>query len=165
MIQKLKKITKNQAGFTLIELMVALTITGIVTAAVTMITFQVFNGEALANNHMDAITRVQNAGSQISRDANMAQAYTSDGDSCTLTWSDWENNEQHEVIYSLENNELRRDYYIDEVRDNYYIFQYVSCEFPPEDSELSFTLTATVGVGSQQVTETRVYSITPRPSI
>ena len=67
---------KSQVGLTLIELLIALTITGIIMGTATMITFQVFDGEARANNHLDALSRVQNAGREISRDGGMAQTHT-----------------------------------------------------------------------------------------
>lgn len=167
MMKRLKSIIKSQMGLTLIELMIALAITGIITGTATMITFQVFDGEARANNHMDAISRVQNAGREISRDAGMAQIVEwTDGDfPLKLTWTKWEDNTTHRIEYSIENNELRRDHYIDEVLNDYYVFEHVNCERDPGATGLSFILTATVGVGSQQISESRVYSITPRPSI
>jgi prepilin-type N-terminal cleavage/methylation domain-containing protein len=183
MRQLIRKITKNQAGLTLIELMIALAITGIVTAAVTILTFQVLDGQARANNHMDAINRVQNAGRLISHDASMAQAVQrtddDDGFPLTLTWSDWEDNETHNVVYSIDNNQLLREYYIgdiDGLPDNSYPLEYVIgaypdnpgvpvtyCQRDPTTNELTFTLTAVAGIGSQQVSETRQYKTIPRP--
>jgi prepilin-type N-terminal cleavage/methylation domain-containing protein len=183
MKQLLRRITKNQAGLTLIELMIALAITGIVTAAVTMLTFQVLDSQARANNHMDAINRVQNAGRLISQDASMAQVVLrtndDDGFPLTLTWTDWADNEVHNVVYSIDNNQLLREYYVGDVDgspDNSYPLQYVIgaqpdnptvpvtyCQRDPTTNELTFTLTAIAGIGSQQVSETRQYKTIPRP--
>jgi prepilin-type N-terminal cleavage/methylation domain-containing protein len=179
----IRKLNKNQAGLTLIELMIALAITGVITAAVTMLTFQIFDGEARANNHMDAINRVQNAGRQVSRDASMAQAVQrtddDDGFPLTLTWSDWETNETLNVVYSISNNELLREYYIGEIDgspDISYPLEYIIgtdpdepgvpvtyCQRDPETNQLTFTLTAVAGIGAQQVSETRQYTAIPRP--
>jgi prepilin-type N-terminal cleavage/methylation domain-containing protein len=163
-MKRLKKIVKSQVGFTLIELLIAVAITGIVTGTVTMITFQVFDGEARANNHLDALSRVQNAGREISRDGGMAQIVQwPEGYIIRLTWYGWEDNNTHRIDYSIENNELKREHYVDDSLESSYVFEYVFCELDP--GELDFTLTATVGIGSQQVSESRVYSITPRPRI
>lgn len=182
----IRKLNKNQAGLTLIELMIALAITGIVTAAVTVLTFQIFDGEARANNHMDAINRVQNAGRQVSRDASMAQSVVwvgesdPDGFPITLAWNKWgtgpADSESHEVIYSIEGNQLKREHYINDTLEDTLIFQYIIgtdpdepgvpvtyCERDPSTNQLTFTLTAMAGSGSQQVSETRQYTAIPRP--
>jgi prepilin-type N-terminal cleavage/methylation domain-containing protein len=165
-MKRLKSIVKGQVGLTLIELLIALAITGIITGTVTMITFQVFDGEARANNHLDALSRVQNAGREISRDAGMAQIVEwPEGYIIRLTWYGWDDNKTYRVDYSLENNELKREHYIDGLPESSYVFEFVSCERDPEAEGIAFILTATVGVGSQQVSEQRVYSVTPRPSI
>jgi len=167
MMKRIKSIIKGQVGLTLIELMIALAITGIITGTATMITFQVFDGEARANNHMDAISMVQNAGREISRDAGMTQTTVwTEGDfPLTLTWTNWEDDTTHQVVYSIEANELKRDHYIDSLLSDSYIFEHVNCERYPSATGLGFKLIATVGVGTQQISETKVYIVTPRPSI
>jgi prepilin-type N-terminal cleavage/methylation domain-containing protein len=165
-MKRLKSMVKSQVGLTLIELMIALAITGIIMGTATAISFQVFDGEARANNHLDALSRVQNAGREISRDVGMAQIVAWPEDYIIrLTWYGWDDDNTHRVDYSLENNELKREYYINESLDSEYIFEYVFCERDPDAEGIAFILTATVGAGSQQVSETRVYSVTPRPSI
>jgi len=71
-------IHKDQRGFTLIELIVAIAITGLITGGITTAIFQVFNVNTLSNNHMLALRQVQNAGYWISHDAQMAQATDAD---------------------------------------------------------------------------------------
>ncbi len=181
MIQRLKKIIRNQVGLTLIELIIALAITGIVTGATTYIVFQVFDGEARSNNHMDAISRVQNVGREVSRDAGMAQIVSltddEDGFPLTLVWSEWEDNDTHQVVYTIEDNNLKRVHTINGSPSETYTFEYIIgndpdsgalvtyCERDPATNQLVFTLTATAGFGSQRISETRVYQTAPRPSM
>lgn len=182
MLQRLKSITENQTGFSLIELLVALVIASSVVTAATMVFFQVFNGEARSSNHMDAISRVQNAGQRISADAGMAQTWDTDDDAgtskielLTLTWTEWESNDKYKIVYSILDNELQRERYINESLDATYNFEYIYYTDPDtgvpityciwDGTKLKFTLTAIVGAGSQQQSETREYDIKPRPSI
>lgn len=178
MLQRLKSITKNQTGFSLIELLVALVIASSVVTAATMVFFQVFNGEARSSNHMDAISRVQNVGQRISADAGMAQTWErtddEDGFPLTLYWTEWETNDTHTITYSIVNNTLQRVHSSDE-GDVTTVFEYILSTDPDsgdlitycewDGTKFSFTLTAIVGVGSQQQSETRVYEVKPRPSI
>ncbi len=68
------KLIKNQKGFTLIELIIAIALTGIIAAAAATSIHQVISGTALGNNYNTAINQVRNAGYWVSRDALMAQS-------------------------------------------------------------------------------------------
>jgi len=70
----MSKLIKKQGGFTLIELIIALALTGIIGTAATMSVHQVILGTALGNNYNTAINQVRDAGYWISRDALMAQS-------------------------------------------------------------------------------------------
>ena len=167
---RLGLINKNQRGFTLIELMIAIAITGIITGGITMTIFQVFSGNARSSNHMTVVRQVQNAGYWISHDTQMAQNVVPDpGDTgfpLTLTWSDWDSGDVHQVIYTLlVNNKLQREHYTNLNLDaTTIVAEYIdsiSCDFT--GGVLTLTVTATLGTGSQEATETRVYEILPRP--
>ena len=182
MFHRLGLINRNQKGLTLMEVLIALAITGIIVSTVTMVIFQVFDGEARANNQIEAISRAQDAGRYISQDAGMAQAVVrtedDDGFPLTLTWTEWEDNETHQIVYCIEDNKLKRVHSSD-TGDVSYIFEYIISSDPDtgelktflnppadeDDYTLSFTITAIVGVGSQQAIETRVYEAIPRPGI
>jgi len=94
---RLGVINKDQKGFGLAELIVALAITGLITGGITMSIFQVFDINTRSNNHMTAVRQVQNAGYWISHDAQMAQSIdtvdditTPEEEVLTLGWVGWE---------------------------------------------------------------------------
>jgi len=170
MRHKLGIINKNQLGFTLIEVLAALAISGMVSTGITMTLYQVVTGSTRTSNHMNAIRQVQNAGYWVSRDAQLIQGepdIVKDGDdqleSITLTWTDW-GGTLNTVIYTFEGTELWRDDGVQQAR----IAQFINpaptktmCDFT--DGVLTFTVTVTIGSGSQEQSETRVYRVVPRP--
>ncbi len=178
-MQRLKTIIKKQVGLTFIELIIALAITGIITASTTMITFHVFDGEARANNHLDAISHVQNAGREISRDASMAQAVIlpeegdADGLPLTMVWNEWDSNAEHQAEYFIEDNVLKRKHYLNGNETETYTFEYIISIDPDteelvtffDDDTFTFTITASVGIGSQRISTTREYRTVPRSNL
>jgi len=107
---RLELMNKNQLGFTLLELMLAMAISSLIAGGLTMTIFQVFIGGARSNNHMIAIKQAENAGYWVSRDAQMAQGVIFDDPATagvteflTLTWTEWESNDVHRFAYTLEN--------------------------------------------------------------
>ena len=81
----LGSINKNQRGFTVIELLVAIAISGLITSGLTLTIFQVFSGNARNSSEMIVIRQVQNAGHWISRDTLMAQVVTP-AEAVTVSW-------------------------------------------------------------------------------
>ncbi len=170
---RLGLINKNQKGFTLIELIVAMAVTGFITGGITMSIFQLINIEARTSNHMTAVKEVQNAGYWVSHDAPMAQDVDDNDDPgtpelelVTLTWTEWDNT-VHQVTYTLQGTELWRDDSGSgqQMRVAQYIDS-ISCQRDPLDNrKLIVTMTATVGGGWQEASETRTYEVVPRPSL
>ena len=179
-MKMLKLVNNNQKGFTMIEVVIAIAITAIITGGIIMTIFQVFDGNTRSSNHMIAVRQVQNAGYWVSHDTLMALSVepTADPDGLplTLTWTDW-NGDEHEVVYTLlADNELQREHYINydpvtnpDPDSTIFVAEYINpdpaktnCQFT--SGELIMTVTATVGSGSQESSETRVYRILPRPS-
>lgn len=172
---RLLKLNRNQAGFTLIEFVMALAITTIISGVITATIFQVISGSGRTNNHMIAIRQAQEAGFEISRDAQQAQSVTladeavDDPDGSrfplVLTWTDWDGN-SNTVNYKIESAELQRQ---KNGGDWGCVAQYVNtdptktyCDFT--DGKLTLQITITVGSGTEEQTETRVYEVVPRPS-
>lgn len=101
---------KNQKGFTAIELLLALAITGVVSTGIAGSIFQVFEMNALTSNRVIAITEVENAGYWIRRDANMAQSVITDDETevLTLAWVGYES-DVSEVRYTDDGSGLCRE--------------------------------------------------------
>jgi len=176
---KMKKLKKDQRGFTLLELLIAMLLTGIITGSITMTILQVFNMNTRTSNHMTAVRQVQHAGFWVSPDVQMAKNVTTGGSPgvlLTLTWNEGGTGIPHEVIYTLEDmpsgefQRLWREHKIDSDPDSTTIMvaeyidpdpQKTKCEIVAGElgDELIFKVTATVGGQS----ETRVYEVKPRP--
>ena len=159
---------KQQMGFTLVEMLVAIALVGLISLGIAAAIMQVLTINVDASNHMIAIRQVQQAGKEVSKDTLQAQSVTcdgSDGFPLTLAWTGWEGPENVVVYTITEDNKLQRSHningariiakYIDPDPENTY------CEFV--DGVLTFKVTATVGGGPQGASETRVYEVEPRP--
>jgi prepilin-type N-terminal cleavage/methylation domain-containing protein len=174
----MKLIRKNEKGFTLIEILIALAIFGLIAAAVSGTIVQVIQSKR-STDHMTALRQVQSAGYWISQDGVQAQQViisTAPGLPFTLTWADWDSNALHEVEYSLQDMSSgdldylqRKEVVNGQAADPIItiVGQYIdpnntSCE--PVDQELSAgeTFTFTVTATMNQHTETRTYQIKPR---
>jgi len=171
---KMKKLKKDQRGFTLLELLIAMLLTGIITGSITMTILQVFNMNTRTSNHMTAVRQVQHAGFWVSPDVQMAQGVVTGGSPgvlLTLTWTA-PGTGDHEVIYTLEDMSgglqiLWREHYIDiglgpELDSTTKVAEYIDpaeTSFTPEGDAYIFKVTANVGGQS----ETREYEVKPRP--
>lgn len=171
MFHRLRLINKKQLGFTLVELMIAIAVSGVVTGAITTTIYQVITGNFRTSNHMTAVRQVQDAGYWVSHDVQMIQQepvivknVDDQLESIALTWTDWDGT-VNDVTYTLEGTELWRDCNGQRIRVAQFIDpapEKTQCEFT--SGKLIFTVTATVGAGSAQAqSETRVYEIVPRP--
>jgi len=112
---RLGLINKDQKGFTLIEVLVTLAITGLIAVGATTAIFQVFGHNTRNTAHMTAVCQVENAVRWINNDAQMAQTVEPSGDSgfpLNLTWIEW-NNTSHQVTYTLEDGKLKRSHSVD----------------------------------------------------
>jgi prepilin-type N-terminal cleavage/methylation domain-containing protein len=181
MILRLRSGRETQKGFTLIEVIVALAITGLILTSAAMATIQVLKQSTRNNNYTTASRHSMNAIYWVSRDIQMAQVVAPSGDSgfpLTLLWTEWDNS-SHNVTYSIVNNELRRSYYIiggGAPKENL-IAQYINwvpgaasnttVERVVSDNVVmaEVKVTATVGTGSNAVSVTNEREIVPRPSL
>jgi prepilin-type N-terminal cleavage/methylation domain-containing protein len=170
--RSLKLINRKQLGFTLIELAIAMAISGLIAGAVTMTMFQIIDSSGRTSTHMTAVRQVRSAGYWVTHDVLMAQdvaVAAEPGFPFTLTWSDWTNNEVHTVVYSIVDDELQR---ADSTNSGPAVTTIVaefidpantSCEYV--DGTFVFNVTAQVGSGSVAQVEARTYEVIPRPGL
>jgi len=183
MLYRLGLVDRNQRGFTIVELLISFTVAALVAVGVTTGVFQIVTGNNRTSNHMNAVRQVQEAGYWVSHDTQMAQDVETDNvtdpEIMKLTWDEWDNSNEHQVVYSLTNmngglKQLEKQHLIYDADDNLLdsttsiVAQFIdpamtSCSFTGD--KLIFTVTATVGSGSQKGSETRVYEISPRPTV
>ena len=174
MFHRLGSINKKQRGFTLIDLLIAIAITSVITGGITTAIFQTFTVNARTSSHMTAVRQVQNAGFWISCDTQMAEEVEPSGatgfNPLTLTWTEWVDGTVNVVTYTITvDDELKRSHSedggapIEMIVARYIDSTNTSCQFT--DGVLTVTVTAAVGDYPETVSETRVYEITPRPNI
>ena len=167
------RLMKNQKGFTLIELIVALAIASVIGVAATMTAHQVITIPVISNDSNTAINQVRNAVNWINRDVQSATpgSITTSPEFLSLEQLEWEPGTgwtTHTVDYSLEDvagtslKELRR--YYDSSTTGTLIAQYIdlsttSCSW--DDVEKVLTVNITVQVGTR--TEARTFEVKARP--
>ncbi len=169
----------GEKGVALVELVIAISIWGLVGVAVSGGIFQILRNAELNTNHMSAVLQVQNADQRISRDANKAQIIATDNltlpDFLVLSWIDGNTGDEYRITYVLEDmpytglTQLRRDQSING-SDNttLLVARYIdpspartNCQF--SDGILTLTITASVGGGASMESETRTYKVVTRP--
>ena len=178
MFRRLGLINREQRGFTLVEILVALAITGLIVGGIAVAIIQVFSVNASASNRMTAVRQVQSAGYYISRDAEMAQDVNTDDNPGTidvielvsLRWTDW-NGVQYQSDYTInvDDRELKRSYTAGGQTTENIIARYIdpdtgntNCQM--DEDRLVLTITASIE-GFKPASETRVYEVIPRPSV
>ncbi len=104
---------EKQRGFTIIELLLVIAITGAIGGVIAQTIMMMWDVVTDSRSHVAAIMQVQNAERWIERDAKMAQTVDVERTdifvtgTLTMTWSDWDG-AHTEVRYNLEGNYLMR---------------------------------------------------------
>jgi len=170
---KMKNLRKDQRGFSMMELLMVIALTGIITAAITTAFFQVFNISTRTANHMIAVTQLQHAGKLVSEDMLQTQrgginaTPSGPGEFLKLGWISQNTSIVHNITYTMENGELWRSESIDGgnatlVRVAEYIDPNPTKTYCVwNGGVLTFTVTATVGEESEQ----RIYNVRPRSEL
>jgi len=176
----MKRLHKDQRGLTIIELLVVIILTGLITAAITTTFFQVFDMNTRTANHMSALSQVQHAGKIVSQDILQTQTVLTgdtEGFPLSLNWTEGGiTGDSHEVIYTLKDGELWRSETIGGDSTTTRVAEYINptetnccCDCDRDGycdgscgcdgGVVIFTVTATVGEESEQ----RIYRVQPRP--
>ncbi len=106
----------RQKGFTLLELLVAMAVGGVVMAGALAAVYQVVWGTSRTNSQVVALNDVHQAALQLKKDLEMTQsADLPGGAAINLSWTDYtsfdlEENKNHTSSYVLSNGELQRTY-------------------------------------------------------
>jgi len=172
----------GEKGFTLVELVVAVAITVMVTGAAVGAVFQVFKNTERNNEYITVVRQVHNAGYWISRDTQMAQSVITDNltlpDFFVLNWTEWDEAGEpiyHSVTYFFDDladgiGELRRSHWSSAgASEQTLVAQYIYCDPSDVDntSKASYqspVLTLKLTSLFEETMETREYRITHRPN-
>ena len=169
--RKIKLFHKNQSGFTLIEVIVSMAITGFIGLGANMSIVQLLNETSRNNDFTTASRNAMNAIYWIGRDAQMAQVISGAAgfpgtNGLSLSWIDWDNG-AHTAVYSIEDGQLWRNYTFDGTTKTL-IAEYInpsanmtSCT--SVNGTLTLTITSSVGGGSRVIDVTRIRAMTARP--
>ncbi len=164
-----KVLYTSESGFTLIEILVAVAISGLIGAGLTMTAVQVMNVNSLANNHVVVVKQVENAAYWLNRDVRMAQIIQPGGGSgfpLNLSWVEWDNT-THQVSYALVNSALQRSSSTNGTQPTQMVVgQYIDCNADYTNCQYAngvFTFKVTVSLdGFRGASETRMAQVMPR---
>ena len=166
--------TKPRAGqkaFTLVELLVVVALTAIITMVTGTVVIQMLTESQRSSGRLTASQQVQNAGFWFKRDGAMAQTVMLDdlstGDITefiTLEWTDWDGT-SHRSAYTLEDagsglNRLMRSYSVGGNTQTMFVADSITSASANWTRPV-LSMTITVQVGSQNAA--RTYQVKPRP--
>lgn len=159
-----KKKLNQMAGFSILEVLIALAILSVMGSAAALMVGGTFQGNSNSIGGMQVIEQVENAAYWINHDVLMAQTIEPGVEGfLRLTWQG-ANYKTNRVVYTISDSVLKRKLYIDSVAQAETILARninpdsakTSCTF--EDGVLNLQLTSTIGTRS----ETRNYRILTR---
>ena len=169
-LQRINRNSSRQSGFTLVEVLVGIALTGILSIGITAAIAQIFIVNASSVSRMTAIKEVENAIDSMRVDVQMAQNISRGADQgfpLTLSWIDWDNN-KFEVTYTLVSGELQRTQMTNNdaakaatksLGNN---IASIELNTPQGTNNLNVTITSLAG-DYRTASETRIFEILPRP--
>lgn len=173
---------KPRNGFTLVELLTAMSVTVLIAAAAALTLKQVYGGTSKNNSHIIAAQQVENAGFWISRDAQRAEIINTTNltgsNLVTMNWTEWDANGNpayyavNYTFYNLTGNvgQLKRIWTSNNTSQQTLVGIHLYYN-PADDSNtskatfLNPVLTLRLNAMVDQAGEIRQYTITRRPNI
>jgi prepilin-type N-terminal cleavage/methylation domain-containing protein len=173
-------------GFTLIEIMVAMAIVGLIAGAATMIIGQIFRINGESTSRITLNRQVQNAGLWFTTDVQTARSISitpgGTGFPVVISWSDWDTPEEYQVEYYISAENVLYRHYMARVgatstadqtlpvarfldltgNPAHTLFQRLAIGGEATD-RYRLTITATMAGYRETVKETRTYEMLPRP--
>ena len=171
MARRVLAISRSETGFSLIEMLLALVITGCISVGITAGITQMVSTGSMNSNSILAAKSIQNTVYWFRVDSKMAQMIDLDsGDSglpVTLGWVEWDSSE-HSVSYAVDGNRLTRSYSVDGSDPSTMLVtafvdsdsDMTNCQFT--GGVLTYKVSVTVGEGRSAVTMTDTINIDPR---
>ena len=174
MLRKMRLFHKTETGFTLIEIMVSLVITGFIGLGAAMSSAQVLTQTSRNSDYTTASRNAMNAVYWIGRDAQMAQVISGSAgfpgtSDLILSWDDWEN-VSYNATYSLDDGKLTRTYTVGGLSKDIVVAEYINSTenmtyCTSDNGTLILKITSSVGEGSKVVDVTRIREVTARPQL
>jgi prepilin-type N-terminal cleavage/methylation domain-containing protein len=138
------KVKAKQRGMTLVELLLALGISGVIIGGLAASIYTIMSVTGRGNAEITLLRDIQSASHWISNDARMARGATLTGgipaNGIILVWDDFEGN-SHSCNYSYSGKELIRSY---EGTSSTIAWNVSSVEFSVTDDVLTYTITSEI---------------------
>jgi prepilin-type N-terminal cleavage/methylation domain-containing protein len=103
---RLNRLHHNERGFTLIEILIALAITGFLAVGIGTAIVQIGSVSDISNSRVTAVKQIENAIHYINRDVQQAQKVEINGTGywIRLTWVSWDDNSIVQIVYNVDSN-------------------------------------------------------------
>jgi type II secretory pathway pseudopilin PulG len=165
---------KNRAGFTLIDMLAAIMITGIIAIGASVSTAQVMNQTSRNNDFTTATSNAMNALHWMSRDALVAQTVNGTTgfpltETLSMRWTGWDNS-VYTANYTITGGQLRRIYSDGTSVTSTVIAEHINpaagmTGCVSSNGTITITITSSVGAGAKVIDVTRVREISSRPNL
>jgi prepilin-type N-terminal cleavage/methylation domain-containing protein len=167
-ISFLKKIRLRQHGFTLVELLVALAITGLIVTGIMASIFQVINVSAASNARMMAVKQIEVAVDRMRLDIQQGQQISinnSDTNFLVSNWTEWDSATTYNVKYSWNSTTHQLSRLPSNGALNVFAKNIASRPVVSKLDNGNWSITIVITVtGYKSATETRTFEVQPRSS-